>query len=160
MLRPIPKASATPLLVAVVALGLAACGGGSHPRSVRGAAPPPSAAELQKLAQLALDSARGAGDANPTDALVVRTTRKVAELVDTGSGVGFASTPAYFVVVHGTFKDCGVPLPSSAKCPTGTTITMTIDPQTNTSTDFGIQSGTPDVNKMGPSESLPLQTAG
>src|SRR5438105_3821744 len=143
------------VLLPVVVLGLAACGG-SHPRVVRGAPPPPNAAEMRKLAHLALDAAKGAGDAHPTDAIVVPTTRRIAEAVDAGSGVGYASTPAYFVVVHGQFKNCNVPIPSGANCPTGTIITLTIDPRTNTSTDFGVESRMPDVNKIGRSEPLPL----
>lgn len=153
------KRALVPLLLVAVALGLAACGG-SQPRSVRHAAPPPNAEELRKLATLALEAANGAGDAHPTDALVVPTTRRIAEAVSAGSGVGYASTPAYFVVVHGKFKNCGVPLPPGAQCPTGTTITLTVDPRTNRSTDYGIESRTPDVSKIGPSQPLPLQTAG
>ncbi len=147
------------LLLVVLALGLSACGS-SHPRVVRGAPPPPSAAELRKLAHIALQTAAGAGDASPTNAIVVPTTRRIAEAVDAGSGVGYGSTPAYFVAIYGKFKDCGVPLPPGAACPTGTTLTLTIDPRTNRSTDGGVESGTPDVNKMGTSVPLPLQATG
>jgi hypothetical protein len=150
------KRALAPLLLVVVTLGLAACAGSS----VRGAPPAPSAAELQKLTQLALQSARLAGDGAPTDGIVVRTTRQIAEAVSGGGGVGHGSTPAYFVIVHGNFKDCGVPMPPGASCPTGTTLTLTIDPRTNSSTDFGLESRTPDVNKMGASQPLPLGVHG
>jgi hypothetical protein len=149
------RRSFVPLLLVVVALGLAACGS-EHPRVVRGAPPPPNAAELRKLAHLALQVARGAGDAHPTDATVVPTTRRIAEAVDAGSGVGYLAAPAYFVVVHGTFEACNVPLPSGAACPTGTILTLTVDPRTNESSDGGVESRMPDVNKIGKPEPLPL----
>jgi hypothetical protein len=148
------KRALVPVLLAAVALALAACGD-SHRRVVRGAPPPPSAAEFRKLAHVALRAAKGAGDAHPTDAIVVPTTRRIAEAVDAGSGAGFASTPVYFVLVHGQFKACDVPGAPSG-CPTGTIITLTIDPRTTRSLDFGVESRMPDVNKIGKSEPLPL----
>jgi hypothetical protein len=150
------KRALASLLLGVIVLGLAACGSSGG----RGAPPAPSPAELQKLTQLALQNARLAGDGAPTDAIVVRTTRQIAAAVSGGSEVGHASTPAYFLVVHGKFKDCGVPMPPGASCPTGTTMTLTIDPRTNASTAFGLESRNPDVNKMGASEPLPLGAHG
>jgi hypothetical protein len=144
-------------LLAAAALGIAAAAGafagGSHPRVVQGAPPPPSAAELRTLERDALDAARGAGDAHPTDGVVVPSTRQVAERVDAGAVVD-SNQPAYFVLVHGHFTSNMAP--PGGTPPRGTILTLTIDARTNRSTDSGIEDGVPNLDAIGKPEPLPL----
>jgi hypothetical protein len=137
------------------AYGAGAFGSGSRPVVVAGAAPPPTPAELRTLERLVLKVAADWGDPQPTDAFVVPTTRRVAEQVDAGDPLA-PDTPAYFVVAHGHFTAADVPIPPGAKAPTGTVLTLTVDPQTNESTDDGLEDRTPDLDAIGKPEPLPL----
>jgi hypothetical protein len=136
-----------------IAAAAGAFGGGSHARVVRGAPPPPSPAELRTLERLAASAARGAGDPSPTDAVVVPTTRRIAEQVDAGDD-GEPTTPAYFVLLHGHFT--GDMAPDAAALPKGSILTLTIDPRTNRWTDSGLHDRMPDLDAIGRPEPLPL----
>jgi hypothetical protein len=146
-MRPVLAAVA---LVAAAGLGAAyatgAFGGRPHPRIANGAPPPPSPAELRTLEQLALSGANGAGDTHPTDGVVVPSTREIAEHVDAGAVVD-SNQPVYFLLVHGHFT--GNMAPPGGPPPTGTVLTLTVDPTTNTATDSGIGDATPDLNAIG-----------
>jgi hypothetical protein len=136
-------------LVTAVILGC----GGSHPRVVKGAPPPPSRAELRTLARLALRAAGGAGDPHPTGAVVVPSTRKIAERVDAGAVVD-SNPPVYFVLLHGHFT--ANMAPPGGKFPQGTILTVTIDSRTNESLDLGIGKRLPDLAAIGEAEPLAL----
>lgn len=160
-----------PVLIAVVCVcGVAAAitastnafGSGTGPHAVAGAPGSPTGAELAAIQQLVLTAAKADGDASPTDASLVPSTRQVAEQVAAGSGTGYADTPVYFVAVDGHFTVAGVsPYPSAvAGTIGGTVLTLTIDPATNTITDAGVGNTTPDLNAIGVPQPLPLPTPG
>ena len=144
--------------VAAVTIGVAAAagafGGGSQGGLGGEAPPPPGAAELASVRQLVLQAAARMGDGAPTDGVLVPTTRRLAELVDVDTAE--PDTPVYFALVHGEFTDYGARLPKGAKPPTGTILTLTIDPGTNQSLDTGLVGAMPDLNAMGEPEPLPL----
>jgi hypothetical protein len=145
-------------LLAVVGLTIAAAfgafGGGSG--LVQGAPPPPSPAELRALGRLSLKVASLNGDPRPASAIVVPTTRRIAEEVSAGDD-GEPNTPAYFLVLQGKFRAMDVPVPAGAAAPTGTILTLTIDPGSNTSSDFGLGHGRlPNLYAIGIPEPVPL----
>ena len=144
--------------VAAVTIGVAAAtgafGGNSQPALAAEAPPPPDAIELDSIRQLVVQTAAAMGDAAPTNGVLVPTTRRLAELVDVDTDE--PDTPVYFVLVHGEFTDYGARRPKGAKPPTGTILTLTIDPGTNRSLDTGLVGAMPDVNAMGEPEPLPL----
>lgn len=156
MRRPAVAVALGVVVAAAVTLGIAAAtgafGGGSHPRIVRGAPPPPSPRELTAIKRFVLQQAAAAGDPHPTSGVLVPTTRRIAEQVDAGDP-SEANTPAYFVVVHGTFE-ADAPGPPGAAAPKGTILTLTIDPRTNQSTDGGVEDRMPDVDAIGRPEPL------
>src|SRR5205807_978807 len=76
-----------------LALTTTAFGGGRAPRAPAGAPAPPTGSELAAIQQLVLNAAASGGEASPTDAFLVPSTRPVAEQVDAGSGLGYADTP-------------------------------------------------------------------
>jgi hypothetical protein len=136
-----------------IAAAVGAFGGSSHPHTVTAVAPPsPSPAELAAIRQLALRAAAGMGDPSPTDGVLVPTTRRLAELVDVDTIE--PDVPVYFVVVHGEFKADSAP--PGVEPPTGTILTLTIDPATNESLDTGLVKAMPDVNAIGEPEPLQL----
>jgi hypothetical protein len=99
-----------------------------------------------------LEEAVAAGDPHPSSGVLVPTTRRIAEQVDVGDP-SEANTPAYFVLVHGNFTADG-PGPPGAAPPTGSILTLTIDPKTNQSTDSGVEDRMPDLDAIGRSEPL------
>jgi len=131
--------------VAAVTIGVAAAagafGGGSQGGLGGEAPPPPGAPELASIRQLVLQAAARMGDEAPTDGVLVPTTRRLAELVDVDTAE--PDTPVYFALVHGEFTDYGARLPKGAKPPTGTILTLTIDPGTNQSLDTGLVGAMP-----------------
>jgi hypothetical protein len=144
-------------LLAVMALASAAAAGafGGHAYPPQGVPPPPSPAELQKLGRHALSAASQAGDPHPTSAVVVPSTRRIAEQVDAGAGIE-ANTPVYFVVLHGRFRLTNVSVPPGATAPTETILTQTIDARTNGGLDVGLGDRMPDLYAIGQPEPLPL----
>ena len=143
-------------VLALVTAASVACGG-SHAHNVKGAPPPAGPAELRKLARLALGAASGAGDAHPTDGVIVPSTRLIAERVDAGAVVD-SNQPVYFVLLHGHFT--ANLAPPGGKAPTGTILTLTIDPRTGESLDSGIGNRMPKLTAIGEPEPLPLPTTG
>jgi hypothetical protein len=133
-----------------------AFGGDQRPRTAAVAAPPPppGAVELASIRHVVLRAATKMGDPTPTAGVVVPTTRRLAELVDVDTDE--ADTPVYFVLVRGTFTDSAARLPKGAKPPTGTILTLTIDPTTNESLGGGLVRSIPDVAAMGKPEPLAL----
>jgi hypothetical protein len=148
-------------VLAALSFGIAAAAGafdrGSHVLAVQGGTPPPpDETELAAIRQLVLRAAAAMGDHAPTDGVVVPTTRRLAELVDVDTAE--PDTPVYFVLVHGEFTASDVSVQPGAKAPTGTILTLTIDPTTNESLDTGLVAAMPDVNAMGEPEPLRLST--
>ena len=147
------------LALVVVALAVAsaagAFGGSSWQPPARDVAPPPSSAQLQKLGELALAEAALDGDAHPSAAFVVPTTRRIAEEVAAGDN-GEPNTPAYFVLLQGHFTLANARIPPGAKAPSGTVLTLTFNRQANGSLDLGAGNRMPDMYAMGQPEQLPL----
>lgn len=133
----------------LVAAGLGAAyaagalGGDSQPPAVGVAPPPPDEAQLAAIRQVVLGAATKMGDPSPTGAVLIPTTRRLAELVDVDTAE--ADVPLYFVLVHGDFKG-------------GTSLTLTIDPATNRSLDTALVRSMPDLNAIGTPEPLSLGT--
>jgi hypothetical protein len=146
------------LALAALTFGIAGAAGAFHRGSnvVTGVPPSPAPAELAAIRQVVLQAASAMGDPSPTDAVLVPTTRRLAELVDVDTAE--PDTPVYFVLVHGRFTDPRAPVPKSAKAPTGTILTLTIDSGTNQSLDTGLVGAMPDVNAIGTPEPLSLGT--
>jgi len=144
------------LALAALTFGIAGAAGAFHRGSnvVTGVPPSPAPAELAAIRQVVLQAASAMGDPSPTDAVLVPTTRRLAELVDVDTAE--PDTPVYFVLVHGRFTDPRAPVPKSAKAPTGTILTLTIDSGTNQSLDTGLVGAMPDVNAIGTPEPLSL----
>jgi hypothetical protein len=144
----------------VVAAGLGgayaagAFGESKGPPGATHAPPPPDTAELATIRQLVLRAATSMGESSPTDAVLVPTTRRLAELVDVDTAE--PDTPSYFVLVHGKFTDWGARIPRGGKPPTGTILTLTIDSNTNELLDSGLVGKMPDLDAMGKPETLQL----
>jgi|SRR5579862_174457 len=156
-------------LVALIALGVAvaavaattsAFGGGGRARLIVGAPASPTPSELAAIQQLVLKVATSQGDPSPTNISLIPTTRQVAERIDAGSGQGYANTPVYFVIAHGHFTAYNASVPPGAPLPTGTVLTLTIDPATNMITDAGLESTTPNLNAIGVPQRFRLSTSG
>jgi hypothetical protein len=142
------------LALAALTFGIAAAAGAFH-RGPNGVAPPsPAPAELAAIRQLVLQAASTMGDPSPTDGVLVPTTRRLAELVDVDTAE--PDTPVYFVLVHGRFTDYRAPVPKGGKAPTGTILTLTIDPGTSQSLGTGLVGAMPDLNAIGKPEPLSL----
>jgi hypothetical protein len=95
------------LALAALTFGIAGAAGAFHRGSnvVQGVVPPsPAPAELAAVRQLVLRAVSRMGDPSPTDAVLVPTTRRLAELVDVDTAE--PDTPVYFVLVQGRFTDC------------------------------------------------------
>jgi hypothetical protein len=149
-------------LFAVIALSIAAAAGafGSSWHPARGAAPPPSAAELQKLGRAALHAATLDGDPHPSAGFVVPTTRRIADQVTAGEGSAVPNTPAYFVLLQGHFALGDVSVPEGAKAPTGTVLTLIFDRRAIRNLGLGVGTRVPELYAMGQPERLPLPSAG
>jgi hypothetical protein len=121
-----------------------ALGGGSRSHAVAAdvAPPPPDASELAAIRQLVLEKAAKMGDPSPTGAVLVPTTRRLAELVDVDTAE--PDTPVYLVLVHGEFENGG------------SLLALTIDSATNTLLGNGLVGAMPDVNAIGTPEPLTL----
>jgi hypothetical protein len=131
----------------LVAAGLGAAyaagafGGDSQPPAVGIAPPPPDEAQLAAIRQVVLGAATKMGDPSPTGAVLIPTTRRLAELVDVDTAE--ADVPVYFVLAHGDFEG-------------GTNLTLTIDPATNRSLGTGLVGAMPDLKAIGIPEPLSL----
>jgi hypothetical protein len=133
-----PRVAVIAGLVTVVA----GCGG-SHARAEKAAPPPaPGPAKLAEIRQVVLNVAAHKGEPSPTRAVLVPTTRRLAEVVDVDMAVRDA--PVYFVLVHGDFE------------PGGSLLSVTIDPRTNQAIETGLPGAPPDPSSLGEPQPLPL----
>jgi hypothetical protein len=130
-----------------------AFGGDSQPVVAGVAPPPPDATELAAIRQLVLRESSTMGEPHPTDGVVVPTTRRLAELVDVDTNE--ADTPVYFVLARGDFTAYDASVPPGGKPPTGSILTLTIDPSTNESIGTGLPAAMPDLSSMGTPQPLP-----
>ena len=141
--------------VAVVSVGIAVASGafrdGSKPH--RAAPPRPDAAEKAAIRQRVLEVASKLGEPTPTGGVLVPTTTRSADPVDTDTDQ--ADIPVYFVLVHGAFSDDSA-VPAGAKPVTGTILALTIDPATNKVLNAGFVGSTPNLEAIGTPEPLPL----
>lgn len=143
----------------LIAAGAAACSCLDHSGVAGGSvssAPVPSAAELKTLASLAKsEAANCCGRAHVTNAVVIPTTRALAEFVLSRMRL-FTNNPAYLIVMKGRFTEPSVPVPRGAGHPTGTVMTLTVNAATNEVTDFSVGNKTPAESKIGTPIPLPL----
>lgn len=102
---------------------------------------------------IANSMAQSMGDASPTSAQYVLTTRQTAEQMATGSTVD-SNQQVYLVVLHGTFVDKYARIPEGTAAPTGSEIEFTIDPSTQQVLDFSISSQKLDLSQLGTPQML------
>jgi hypothetical protein len=135
--------------VAVVSVGIAYGSGAFRDGSQSHVSPPPrpGAAEKAAIRQAVLTVAAQLGEPSPTDGVLVPTTTKSAELVDTDTDQ--ADLPVYFVLVHGRFTD-------DSTSTTGTMLALTVDPATIKVLNAGFVGSTPNLQAIGIPEPLPL----
>ncbi len=93
------------------------------------------------------------GNAHPSNGIVVPTTRKAAEAVESGADVN-TDQDSYLIVLHGQFIGYVAHVLSDAPLPKGSVLTIVVDAQTNLVTDWGIGDSTPDTSSLGPATSL------
>jgi len=135
--------------IAVVSVGIAFASGAFRDGSKPHGTPPPrpDGAEKAAIRERVLEVSSKLGEPNPTGGVLVPTTTRSAELVDTHTDQ--ADIPVYFVLVHGKFTDVGTST-------TGTMLALTIDPETNKVLNAGFVGSTPDLKAIGTPEALPL----
>jgi hypothetical protein len=118
-------------ICAITGSGVAmAASGSSTPTSL--GTPPPT-----YIVSLAKTMAAQMGDATPSAAQYVQTSRGAAESLLSGNTVDTNST-VILVVLHGKFRDPYARMPKGAPAPTGTEINFTVNPITHVILDFGI----------------------
>jgi hypothetical protein len=142
-------------LVATLAAGGGALAAGLGSTPVPAAPSVPAGAELSTIQQLVKNFASANGDATPANAVIVPTTRQVAEQQDAGAVVS-TNEPDYYVILHGHFVAHDAHVPPGASLPTGTVLTLTVDPSSNTITDWGISDAEPNADAVGAPQPLPL----
>ena len=137
------------MALAVVSIGIAYGSGAFREDSKPHVAPPPrpNAAEKAAIRRAVLKVAAQLGEPSPTDGVLVPTTTRSAELVDTDTASSDA--PVYFVLVHGRFTD-------ESTSTAGTMLALTIDPATDKVVNAGFVAATPNLKAIGEPEVLPL----
>jgi hypothetical protein len=100
-----------------------------------------------------LESAERMGDADPTSAVWVRSTRQTAVSVTSGEWVN-SNQPVIVAVITGRFTDTSAPVPNGATAPSGTVATYVFDAATGAGLDFGLTSTMPDLRRVGRVESF------
>jgi hypothetical protein len=127
-------------------------------RTTRAAPPALAGSELASVKSIAIKAAVANGGFAPTRAVVVPTTRVVAERVSAGAGVN--SDPAvYFVVLRGHFTDYTAEMPPRDPQPRGTVLELTINASTNQITDVGVTHTAPNLHRMGAVSQLYLASS-
>jgi hypothetical protein len=95
------------------------------------------------------------GDAHPSSAAWVKTTRQTAVSAESTDTVD-SNQPVYYVVLHGHFAATKGYLGPGAAVPTGTILTLTVDASTGEVLDNGLSNRTPDFSHTGPPSALAL----
>jgi hypothetical protein len=142
-------------LTALLALGCGlAIAGLAFGHSTRHAGPaPPTGPVLETLREVAARVASLNGDAHPTKAIAVPSTRKAANALDSGAEVD-TDQLSYLIVLHGNFVGRVAHVPRGAPLPRGSVLTIIVDADTGLVTDWGISDRTPDTSSLGPETSL------
>jgi hypothetical protein len=95
------------------------------------------------------------GDAHPSNAAWVKTTRQTAVSAESTDTVD-SNQPVYYVVLHGHFAATKGYLGPGAAVPTGTILTLTVDASTGEVLDNSLSNKTPDFSHTGPPSGLAL----
>ena len=115
-----------------------------------GAPFPPDQQVLTDLRELALSVASNSGeDDSPTGGRVWATSRERANELAFQTRMADTDQPVYVVVLHGDFVLSDAPRPSGAPIPTGSVLTMIVDPTTGGIMDFGAHHVAPDLSALG-----------
>ncbi|MCL4291101.1 MAG: hypothetical protein KJ051_12615 [Thermoleophilia bacterium] len=126
-------------------------GGGKTPRVV----PPLTVDQLAVVKGEVVDFAAANGDSQPTNGVVVATTRKaINELVGPGTVVD-SDQDVHVAVVDGEFTAHGVG-PPGADEPTGPVLFVVYDATTGEVVDWGLLLARPDVSRLGEVQPLGL----
>jgi len=104
------------------------------------------------LVSLVRQVAANNGDAHPTNAQAVLTTRQRAVTLDSASRVD-SDQPTYYVVLRGQFADTHARTPDGRTI-YGTVLTLTVDSATHRILDFGLSDRVPAVAQLGPVSDL------
>jgi|SRR5213593_2474503 hypothetical protein len=115
--------------------------------------PPPTGDKLTALRAVAARVAGLNGDPHPSKAIAVPSTRKTAELVESGADVN-TDQDVYLIVLHGHFVGHVAHVPPGAPLPRGSVLTIVVDANTDLVTDWGISDQTPNTSALGPETSL------
>jgi len=148
----------TVLLVAAVAVSGAVIAATKSPnRSMTfhtriGAPFPPDQQELSDLRDVALSVAAHNGDPHPTSGRLWAASRSRATRLLDGTRAD-TDQPSYVMVLHGDFVT-DAPRPEGTPAPTGTVMTMVLDPSTGEVMDFGVRNSTLDLTALGPGADL------
>lgn len=146
------------VVAAVVGVGAGALtfaglsiGGGRTPRTV----PPLTADQVAVVKGKVVDFAAANGDSQPTNGVVVATTRKaINEFVGPGTAVD-SDQDVHVAVVDGEFTAHGVG-PPGADEPTGSVLWVVYDATTGAVVDWGLLLARPDVSQLGEAQPLGL----
>jgi hypothetical protein len=136
-------ASASVAVLAVAGLGPA--------RPSNALATDASAAEDSRVQAIGRAAAHASGDDAPSQLRWVRTTRGAAELLTAGANVGAdEKQDVYVIQMHGHFQAKYARIPTGAKIPVGTVLTITFDATTGFVTDYGLTDADTDLEPLGP----------
>jgi hypothetical protein len=132
---------------AAVTVGLTTAFASSTHRKARSTPARAAAGPPAFVAQVAMKIARMDHDQAAT-AQAVLTNRQAAVALESQDRIK-ENQDVYYVVLHGHFVDDMAFLPSGASPPTGNTIGITIDAQTQEILDFSISNKVPDIARLG-----------
>lgn len=91
------------------------------------------------------------GESNPTSIEWVSAKRSaITNLLDFGVTAGDPNQEQTLVVAKGIFKRQLGSILSGSRPPSGTTMTLVIDPETSTISDLGVRPGDLNISELGP----------
>jgi hypothetical protein len=102
----------------------------------------------RRILTLALHAAAANGDPGPSLVQHAAGTRFEAVLVSSGDLV-FEWNWSVLIAVRGHFTATGASIPPGGRVPTGTVLTLVIDPRTGQATDFGLGDRYPRLARLG-----------
>lgn len=118
-----------------------------------GAPFPPDAQMLAQLRDISLRIASNTGDSHPTSGRVWATSRSRATMLLDETRAD-TDQPSYVIVLNGNFAATDAPHPAGAPVPTGSVLTLVLDPSSGEITDFGVHKFSPDMTSVGPGTDL------
>jgi hypothetical protein len=127
-----------------------ACGQSNEPTAVAqtGLADPNVRAKLRTMA-LQTSSANGVPSPKTIEA-VASADHQAAEKIVSGDIVNDHMAVYVVEVTGGTFTDTTASIPPGGSAPSGSVLTLTVDAQTFSVTDFGLTDTAPDLTEIGP----------